>query len=355
MKRVNFLVPRGLIIVDYSLQPIKFNRRRLKEKGYSVKIYYDTVKELFECDILCINSKYFSKSWKTPEVVFSFINNARKYCNKIVWFDDSDSTGITHFELLPYIDLYLKKQLLKDRKLYTKKYYGDRIFTDFYHNNYGIVDETPYHSKPIDLRFAHKVGLSWHIGLGNMYDSIMPFKTFRHYGYLLYKIPFRDPQRNKDLDIMSRGSINYTRNTVKFHRQELREQLAKINHLNSALEGRVSIRCYKKEMGSAKLVVSPFGWGEIGVRDFDAFIYGAALVKPDMSHMETWPDVFIPGKTYQPISWGFDDLEKNIMALINDDKKRKEIAKNGQNVYKEIISDKGMEFFCDWFVLQIEK
>jgi len=354
LKRVNFLVPRGLIIVDFSLQPIKFNRRKLKEKGYSVKIYYDTVKELFECDILCINSKYFSKSWKTPEVVFSFINNARKYCNKIVWFDDSDSTGITHFELLPYIDLYLKKQLLKDRKLYTKKYYGDRIFTDFYHNNYGIVDETPYHSKPIDLRFAHKVGLSWHIGLGNMYDSIMPFKTFRHYGYFLYKIPFRSPQKERNLDVMSRGSINYARNTVKCHRQILREQLAKINRLSSALDGRVSIRRYRKEMESAKLVVSPFGWGEIGVRDFDAFIYGAALVKPDMSHMETFPCIFISGETYQPVSWGFGDLESVVLDLLHDNKKRLRIAQNGQEAYRESISPKGMEKFCDWFVQQIE-
>jgi len=30
-------------------------------------------------------------------------------------------------------------------------------------------------------------------------------------------------------------SINYARNTTKFHRQKLREQLAKINHFRVAL------------------------------------------------------------------------------------------------------------------------
>ena len=62
--------------------------------------------------------------------------------NKIVWLDDSDSTGITHFELLPLVDLYLKKQLLKDKKLYSQnQFYGDRIYTDYYHRTVGVEDE----------------------------------------------------------------------------------------------------------------------------------------------------------------------------------------------------------------------
>lgn len=354
MKKVNFLSVHELI-ADYAMQPIKFNKRRFNKKDYSVDIYYDVLDSLFECDILCLNSKYFRTLWNTPDKVFAFIEDARKRTNKIIWFDDSDSTGVTHFELLPYIDLYLKKQLLRDKQLYTKKYYGDRIFTDFYYDKFGIEDESPYHSKPIDLNLVHKVGLSWHIGLGNMYDTIMPFKTFRYYGYFLYKFPFRSPIGDKSLDIMSRGSINYGRNTVKFHRQKLRDLLNEMKHLKGALDGRVSLLRYRKEMGSSKLVVSPFGWGEIGVRDFDAFIYGAALVKPDMSFMETWPDVFIPGETYQPINWGFDDLEEKIMELINNKSKRIEMAVKGQNAYKNMISESGMESFCNWFIKQIEK
>ena len=113
------------------------------------------------------------------------------------------------------------------------------------------------------------------------------------------------------------------------------------------------MRRYKHEMSNAKVVVSPFGWGEIGVRDFEAFIYGAALIKPDMSHLETWPDIFIPGETYQPIRWDFEDLEQVIDDLLSDSNRRIEIAAAGQKAYKRMISEKGMNVFCDWFIQQI--
>ena len=41
-------------------------------------------------------------------------------------------------------------------------------------------------------------------------------------------------------------------------------------------------------MSSAKFGLSPFGWGEIGARDFEIFINGSLLIKPDMSHLETY-------------------------------------------------------------------
>ena len=100
---------------------------------------------------------------------------------------------------------------------------------------------------------------------------------------------------------------------------------------------------------------SPFGWGEIGLRDFEAFIYGATLLKPDVSHMETWPNVFFPGETYQPVAWDFSDLEKNTLGLLSDPKRRQSIAEAGQDLYRDTISAQGMERFCSWFTGQIDR
>ena len=39
-----------------------------------------------------------------------------------------------------------------------------------------------------------------------------------------------------------------------------------------------------------KVVISAFGLGEIILKDFETFLTGGMLMKPDMSHMETWPN-----------------------------------------------------------------
>ena len=106
-------------------------------------------------------------------------------------------------------------------------------------------------------------------------------------------------------------------------------------------------------MSAAKILPSPFGWGELGVRDYEAFIFGAALVKPDMAHMETWPNLFVRGETYQPIDWGFDDLPAVLDDLLANDAGRRRLTANGQQAYRDSISPAGMERFCDWFIRQI--
>ena len=52
---------------------------------------------------------------------------------------------------------------------------------------------------------------------------------------------------------------------------------------------------------SSKLSKSPFGWGDICIRDFETFICHSCLVKPDMSLIETWPNYYIKDKSYVPV------------------------------------------------------
>nr|NQU93814.1 hypothetical protein [Bacteroidota bacterium] len=93
-----------------------------------------------------------------------------------------------------------------------------------------------------------------------------------------------------------------------------------------AVTGLVHFSKYIQEIKDSKIFVSPFGWGEINFKDFEAWIYGAALMKPDVSHMETWPYIFKPGETYYPINWNFDNLEMGIKQLLDDAQLRLELA-----------------------------
>ena len=358
MVRVNVISGRSRI-PNFTTYPLRYNVDRLKNRGYNVSIFYSHRIPNLSCDILCVSCKFLHKWWKRDkDRVFSFLAHAKKYTNKLIYLDDKDSTSTTDFEVLPFVDLYLKKQLLRDRQLYGKSFYGDRIFTDFYHKTFGITDENERFSETIDMeKQGKKIDLSWHIGLGNMIGDIMKFSRIMGPIKALlppsYDVALHDPFQDRNIDIMARGRRYYSRNTVRFHRERIGTLLDGMGNLRIATNGHVSVRRYRKEMRQAKLVVSSFGWGEIGVRDFEAFIYGAALVKPDMTHLETWPNIFIPGVTYQPIKWDFENLEDIIENLLSCPKGCLELAAAGQETYKKSISARGMERFCDWFVQQI--
>ncbi len=74
---------------------------------------------------------------------------------------------------------------------------------------------------------------------------------------------------------------------------------------------------YLREAIQCRIVFSPFGWGEVCFRDFEAVACGSVLLKPDMSHVETWPDVFEAGVTYVPVRWDLSDLAERIEQVLD--------------------------------------
>jgi hypothetical protein len=94
------------------------------------------------------------------------------------------------------------------------------------------------------------------------------------------------------------------------------------------------------------IVVSPFGWGEICYRDFECFLAGAVLLKPDMSHLKTWPDYYEPHVTYIPFAWDLSDLEQRIMDVLSDVERSQEIATNGQRRFLESLRANGDPCFA---------
>ena len=126
---VHFWASRKDAIIDYLLSPIRANKKRLLALGYEIKIFYDPSPKLLSCNILALISKTVLRSMQEKSAVcpedgptISFLKKARQRVDKIIWFDTADSTSVTHFELLPFIDLYLKKQIFQDKSLYQKKF-----------------------------------------------------------------------------------------------------------------------------------------------------------------------------------------------------------------------------------------
>ena len=103
-------------------------------------------------------------------------------------------------------------------------------------------------------------------------------------------------------------------------------------------------------MRSSMAIVSPYGWGEICYRDFETFLAGAALIKPNMDHIETWPNLYKKHETYIPIPWKIEKWESILPNILSDKKLLLKVANNGQNSFKKIWTKEGNDKFCDHFI-----
>ena len=128
--------------------------------------------------------------------------------------------------------------------------------------------------------------------------------------------------------------MGHKRHTIVFQRELL----------NRTLAGRIDItplprRAYEEEMRHAQAVISPFGWGEYAIRDYEAMVSGAALVKPDMGHLETWPDLYRNGETYRAVDWEFQELPGVLDDLAHRPSDFLRLAQSGQEALRDAQRD----------------
>ena len=107
---------------------------------------------------------------------------------------------------------------------------------------------------------------------------------------------------------------------------------------------RLSRRQYFYELERSRFSFSPFGWGEVNIRDFESIIAGAVLIKPDMSHIDTYPNIYQRDHSYIPIKWDLSDLEETMEFLSSSDCSA--IALGALNQYKKCIGRTGEESFA---------
>jgi spore maturation protein CgeB len=119
--------------------------------------------------------------------------------------------------------------------------------------------------------------------------------------------------------------------SITYQRRIIQE---KISGHPAFLTGKVAQKQYNHEVRNSRIVLSPFGWGELCFRDYEAVQSGALLVKPDMSHLETWPDIFKAGETYVPVAWDGSDVVEKCEYYLAHDNERTRIVENAYRVYR---------------------
>jgi hypothetical protein len=350
--RVHILTTSNYISYFF-FYPLLVNKRRLAELNIYVNYYDNLSAKLYDCDVLLLDSKYFTTLWKNRDYVLSLLQDVKYKCQKLIWLDSTASTGSTHFQVLPIVDKYLKKQLLKDLSLYAKVFYGARIYTDYYKNHYNLPDEKVAQVDPIDKKYTHKLYLSWNLVFGPYSANRMITNLVRRTPWFLkkklsftYKVAKNSTKAERRNPVCFRGSDKYTSKVLAFQRVKVIEMLRNRGVDTTS----VNYKGYINELENTKIALSPFGAGELCFRDFEIFLKGALLLKPSMDHLVTWPDIFIEGKTYISTKWDLSDLDEKINYLLRNDDLVKQISLEAHEKYRSLFKQKEQEDFCYRFV-----
>lgn len=235
-----------------------------------------------------------------------------------------DSFAPTHLHLArwlqPHIHGYVKKHMLKDRSSYDRPTLGDTNLEEYYGNLYGIErQEVDWQVPP---GFASKVI----IGPG--------FFTAPHFlKAFLAPMEFKQ-ERSLDLHARFASSGTPWYAAMRGHAQLAVDALSS---MNVATGPSLPAAQYWRELRASKACFSPFGYGEVCWRDIEAMLTGTVLIKPDMSHLEVDPDVFIPGETYIPVRWDFSDLAEKTEMVLKDASLREHITRTAYQTIQDYL------------------
>lgn len=215
------------------------------------------------------------------------------------WFAPTDLRNAAR--LNDRIDVYLKKHVLRELDAYGKPTLGDTNLSNHYARRLAL--DEPQRCFPIPPGFLDKLVIGPSFATA---PTILP--------RLLGRPP---PAGAREVDLHARFELNGTP-WYRGMRAEADAAVAALKGLRIVRGAGVHQAQFLAELRHSKLCLSPFGYGEVCWRDYEAVLSGAVLVKPDMGHIVTDPDIFIPWETYAPVAWDLSDLPDVLQRLLSD-------------------------------------
>ena len=247
---------------------------------------------------------------------------------RTILFDGDDDLSILWPDVLDAADVCIKKHVYGNLDTYTRTFVGKSNLTDYCHRTFDVsfADNIVPRSGELSPKQIGKIVLGWNIAQDDKIHN------------LAKDIPAQATEGPRDIDILCRASVAPGIWTYGMRHGAV-EALSRITgrYRIHAPTDRVSQAEYYGEMLRARLSVSPFGFGELCWRDFESILCGSLLVKPDMSHLKTWPNLFVPFETYIPVAWDYSDLERVCAPYIADEDARRRITSAARLRLKEAL------------------
>ena len=227
-----------------------------------------------------------------------------KFTGDYMIIDGQDSTSLMYtYDIFKHTNArrLLKTSLLKNRALYKQGYAFGRSYWG--EGNFVIEDIDKYTDK-IKLSGTNWLSTHW-FGINNhhMHAINRPrkydvFAMFQYPSLKVNDISYHyDLHRKPVIDVLDKMPITVAK-------------------LNNGI--RVTAEEYYQKQYESKIVIAPFGYGEMAPRDIEAIMNGSILIKPDMSHIETAPNIFEDMQTYVACKHDFSDLEEKINMILGN-------------------------------------
>jgi hypothetical protein len=246
-------------------------------------------------------------------------NFIKKLDAPYILFDGQDSSSLMGtwdvFRSLPGLKI-AKNVVLKDYSVYTKKFPNGRWFWGEDSNGYSVSLED---IKLMQDKLVHS-GTNWLNTFGN-------------------KLSFLKQNSNKQYDVAVMVGLcgdNYE-HTIKVDeyynnpRKKLFEEVNKLNVkvITTEKTGKIDKQKYMQTLYDSKICISPFGYGEVNIREIECLVTGTAVIKPNIDIVKSTPYIYGDGFTYNCNSdySNIKDVVENILsdynhALKNVDKQR---------------------------------
>jgi ATP:corrinoid adenosyltransferase len=252
---------------------------------------------------------------------------------KLVFLDHFAQTSTPYFGVLPSVDCYVKRQVLRRLSDYQEDFAGGFIVTDYLSRRLGFdLGGWRFGSKP-DPSEVTKIVAGWNLGVTQKYRRLLKWTAA-----LSPPWEYRPIAVNCRIGLPRRDRREWYDQYRELAQQAL-DPLRREYYCGGA--GRVGPTRYLAELVLSKIVFSPFGWGEVCFRDYEAVCAGALLVKPSMDHLRTSPDIFVDGETYVAASWDLADVAEVCRSFLARPHKAKAIVRNAREAMKRYFERGG--------------
>ncbi len=250
--------------------------------------------------------------------------------SKIIFFAPSDDPISPYFELLDKVKLFLTQFRFADEENYFREVKGANIFAEFISDFYKLdpikeneFDYGMFGSIP-DKKHLHKLAFIW------------SFSFWRRLITLQEKYKHSPITSERPIDVNCRFK-EYS-GWCRKHRLEVKRSIDALSDQYTciATPHKIPESEYFEELKKSKILVSPFGWGAVCPKDFEAMIFECLLIKPSMDHLEMEPNVFIPFETYVPVKWDLSDLNEKIEYYLQHPEERQRIIQNAKKQYLKL-------------------
>ena len=274
-------------------------------------------------DLVFLQTWYDIEEHEMSNILDSIISYNQSI--QISYFDSFAPTDLRLSRFLNgRIHTYVTKSKLKNEDQYFVPLNGDTNLADYYGRLYGLNYDLFDWGVPPNFLSKVKLGPGFLTA-----PSMLPVFESKDIPSLM----------NRNIDVHARLGAKEGIPWYHSMRKDSIKSIGRLNGVNLVQGTGVPKKHFMKELKNSKLCFSPFGYGEICWRDVEAILSGCLLIKPDMGHIDTDPNIYIPGVTYVPISWDFSDLEEKVQYYLERDEDRIAIAKNAYDLIAKYIHE----------------